>query len=209
MTLNQIIRDYKGSFSKYEEFTDDLAKLLKKLIKKSEIKYLSVNSRVKEENRLVDKITRPDKNYSKLSDITDISGVRIITYFEEDVDKIGELIEDQFIIDEANSIDKRKLLDHDRFGYLSNHFVIQLNPERLELDEYKAYKNLKTEIQIRSILQHAWAEIEHDLGYTGKDSIPEKVRRSFSRIASLLEIADIEFIRIRNELSEYEIALSS
>jgi putative GTP pyrophosphokinase len=73
----------------------------------------------------------------------------------------------------------------------------------LLLSEYRRFKDLKVEIQIRSILQHAWAEIEHDLGYKSKYSVPRLVRRDFSRLAGLLELADEEFVKIRNNLEEY------
>jgi hypothetical protein len=63
---------------------------------------------------------------------------------------------------------------------------------------------LKFEIQVRSILQHAWAEIEHDLGYKSKQSVPKQIRRRFSRVAGLLELADAEFAAIRAELANYE-----
>lgn len=63
---------------------------------------------------------------------------------------------------------------------------------------------MKCEIQIRSVLQHAWAEIEHDIGYKSEITIPKEMRRSFSRIAGLLEIADKEFDSIRQALKEYE-----
>lgn len=62
---------------------------------------------------------------------------------------------------------------------------------------------MRAEIQIRSILQHAWAEIEHDLGYKSKNEVPAQIRRSFARVAGLLELADHEFMRIREELSTY------
>jgi len=52
-------------------------------------------------------------------------------------------------------------------------------------------------------LQHAWAEIEHDLGYKVGATIPVPVRRRFSRLAGLLEIADREFKEIRDELAAY------
>jgi ppGpp synthetase/RelA/SpoT-type nucleotidyltranferase len=53
-------------------------------------------------------------------------------------------------------------------------------------------------------LQHAWAEIEHDLGYKTALGVPRNVRRQFSRLAGLLEIADTEFASIRDRLSSYE-----
>lgn len=72
------------------------------------------------------------------------------------------------------------------------------------LAEYQRYKNYCFEIQVRSSLQHAWAEIEHELGYKSKNALPRHVQRSFSRQAGLLEFADEEFIRIRNELKQYD-----
>ena len=124
--------------------------------------------------------------------------------FSDDVDKIAKVIQDEFEVDEVNSVDKREILDPDRFGYLSLHYVIKLNDKRISLPEYKRFKDLKIEIQIRSILQHAWAEIEHDLGYKSKHSVPRKVRRNFSRLASLLELADEEFDKIREMLIDYK-----
>lgn len=72
------------------------------------------------------------------------------------------------------------------------------------MTEYKDYKTLKCEIQVRSILQHAWAEIEHDLGYKGKTAIPDQYKRNFNRLAALLETADLEFDRLKRELIHYE-----
>ena len=54
------------------------------------------------------------------------------------------------------------------------------------------------------MLQHAWAEIEHDLGYKSEIAIPKDIRRSFSRLAGLLEVADKEFQEIRDFLTEYQ-----
>ncbi|WP_242785636.1 GTP pyrophosphokinase [Bacillus cereus] len=125
------------------------------------------------------KVEKGGNKYSTLNDITDISGIRVITYFSDDVDKVASMIQNEFEIDETNSVDKRTLLDPDRFGYLSLHYVIKLNTLRTSLVEYQRFKDLKAEVQIRSILQHAWAEIEHDLGYKSKNSIPRVVKRDF------------------------------
>ena len=112
------------------------------------------------------------------------------------------------MIDEENSIDKGKLLDPDRFGYLSLHYVVSFLPSRLSLTEYRNFAEYKAEIQIRSILQHTWAEIEHDLGYKTKLAVPREVQRQFSRLAGLLELADDEFISIRNKLKQYEVNIA-
>jgi putative GTP pyrophosphokinase len=69
-------------------------------------------------------------------------------------------------------------------------------------------KGVKFKIKIRSILQHAWAEIEHDLGYKSKLAVPESFIRNFNGMAALLELADIEFDRQKKDLSKYESEIS-
>jgi putative GTP pyrophosphokinase len=72
------------------------------------------------------------------------------------------------------------------------------------LSEYREFAGMPFEIQIRSILQHAWAEIEHDLGYKSKVAVPKEIRRKFARVAGALEAADEDFNEIKNYLREYE-----
>lgn len=139
-----------------------------------------------------------------MSEITDIAGLRIITYFEDEVNKIAELISKEFEIDKKNSIDKRSVIEPNEFGYMSLHLVVELNNSRKELTEYRRFKSMKAEIQIRTILQHAWAEIEHDLGYKSSIEVPRDIRRTFSRIAGILETADREFVTVKDELIKYE-----
>ena len=64
------------------------------------------------------------------------------------------------------------------------------------------------EVQIRSVLQHAWAEIEHDLGYKAGSAIRRDAIRQFSRIAGLLEVADEGFVALRERLLDYEVEVS-
>lgn len=196
--------EYNNDYKLYHDYVITMKHLIIKILKKSKINYHSVTSRVKTKDSVRNKFEKSKNKYKCLADMTDIAGVRIITYFENDVDIVANIIEDEFVIDKDNSIDKRLLLDPDRFGYLSLHHVVSLLPTRISLVEYEQFLKLKAEIQTRSILQHAWAEMEHDLGYKSKQGIPKTIRRSFSRLAGMLELADIEFIRIRNDLRRYE-----
>jgi ppGpp synthetase/RelA/SpoT-type nucleotidyltranferase len=173
----------------YSSFTQSVHKLIDQLLEESRISVHSISSRTKEEGKIREKIGREVNKYNKLSDITDISGVRIITYFEDGVDEVAKIVEREFQIDTENCTDKRSALDPDRFGYLSLHYVAWFSKARLALTEYKRFADCKVEIQIRSILQHAWAEIEHDLGYKSKQAIPRDVRRSFSRLAGATGIS--------------------
>lgn len=198
-----IIEEYNHKKFTYLDLKSKLEILIHSLIKSNSINIHQLNFRLKEVDSLEKKIERKGGKYSGLMDITDVLGCRIVTYFDDDVDKIAEIINREFLVDWHNSIDKRKL-DFDKFGYLSLHYVVALKKDRLRLTEYKDFKNLKFEVQIRTILQHSWAEIEHDIGYKGEFSIPDNAKRSFSRIAALLELADQEFLRLKDVLKLYE-----
>lgn len=199
-----LLEEFDANLHIYKRCTEQIHDLLKRLLGDNNFNFHEVTSRTKTKDSFQNKITKEGNNYNTLCDIKDISAFRIITYFSDDVDNIATLIENEFNIDQGNSIDKRKLHDPDRFGYLSLHYVANLNDERSALSEYKSICTIPFEIQIRSILQHAWAEIEHDLGYKIKESIPNEIRRSFSRLAGVLELSDIEFISIRNSLEKYK-----
>ncbi len=198
-----IVEDYKKNKKTYHAYRERIINLLTDLLSTEEIVVHQLVGRTKSLESLSKKIDDKNGKYNSIDEITDIIGIRIITYLESDIDPVAELIEKEFLKDEGNSIDKRKL-QADRFGYKSLHVVVGLNDDRTKLKEYKRYKDLKCEIQIRSILQHAWAEIEHDLGYKGEITIPDQYKRSFNRVSALLETADIEFDRLKNELKEYE-----
>ena len=202
-----IIAEYTRQRDLFGQWTGELVSLLGKLFPPTDSTIHSITGRVKSEASLKHKLLRPDKSYSSLSDVTDIAGLRIIVYFSDHVDKVAEVIRDEFSVDYARSVDKRAFLDPDRFGYLSLHYIVGLNDARLRLSEYGRFRGLKAELQIRSILQHSWAEIEHDLDYKSVLSIPKEIRRDFSRIASLLELADSEFVRIRSALDHYRVTV--
>ncbi|UTX51051.1 hypothetical protein KI440_02480 [Candidatus Saccharibacteria bacterium TM7i] len=181
-----------------------ICSLIEALLRQEGIQFQYVTHRVKAADSAQRKLSLKSDRYKGLGDLTDLLGVRIITYFPRDVDKVADIIRKEFTIDEENSVDKRKQLDPDRFGYLSIHVIASINKERSRLVEYKQFADIKFEIQVRSILQHAWAEIEHDLGYKSAGAIPDEMRRSFSRLAGILELADEEFERLRAGLDEYE-----
>src|SRR5262249_19177482 len=108
----------------------------------------------------------------------------------------------EFAIDNENSVDKRDA-EPDRFGYSALNFVCGHLPKRLADVEYKKFSGIRCEIQVTSILRHAWAEIEHEW-YDLKNTYPKNVKRRFYRITALLELAESEFLDIRKKRSEYQ-----
>ncbi|RSM64866.1 hypothetical protein DMH04_50530 [Kibdelosporangium aridum] len=190
--------DYERHVRGLDSCGSVVTSLIQSILNVENIKFHSVDHRVKSENSASKKLVAKADRYRGYGDITDLLGVRVITYFEDDVDKVAKCIERQFSVDAENSEDKRALLDSDRFGYLSLHYMLSFDARRSKLPEYAPFAHVKFEQQIRSVLQHAWAEIEHDLGYKLDGGLPKELRRGFSRLASLLEVADNEFISLRD-----------
>jgi len=199
-----ILDQYDADKSALDKFAAELERLLRTLLQAGGVKFHSVTSRVKERDSLARKIDGIPPKYSQLADITDVVGLRVITYFEDTVDDVAKIVEREFEVDQENSEDKRQVSDPERFGYASLHYVVRLSAGRVRHEEYRRFSGMKAEIQVRSVLQHAWAEIEHDLGYKSKDVVPYDYRRGFARLAGLLELADSEFVRLRDEIRTYE-----
>ncbi|WP_294200830.1 MULTISPECIES: GTP pyrophosphokinase family protein [Chryseobacterium] len=202
--LNKILAEYRECYSLYSALGSKVEQLLRRSCRKIPIH--QITGRVKTKASLAQKIIKKDK-YKSLNEITDILGLRVITYFEDDISKIEEVLNREFTVDWSNSVDKGHI-EIDKFGYKSIHFILQVNDQKAKSKEYADYKEIRFEIQLRSILQHSWAEIEHDLGYKSVTDIPEKAQRTFYRVAALLEQADIEFTKLKKEIHEFENSVS-
>src|ERR1041384_2055216 len=178
----------------YIEFTEKVKSLLESLLTTSNIKYQVVEKRTKNIQSFREKISRANKQYSDpLREVTDLAGLRIIVYYLEDVNAACQMIEREFNIDREASVDKGLLLQPNEFGYRSVHYIASLSDSRKALLEWAAYDGLVAEIQVRTVLQHAWAAISHALQYKKEQDIPSVFRRRLSRLSSLLELSDEEF----------------
>ncbi len=208
MNNTDILKDFNSKQELYNNFETKIVILIKELLHDN-VEYHHISSRVKDSNSLEKKIEKKEKKYLSIDEITDVLGCRIISFFEDDVDKIVDILQGEFNVDINNSVNKKEMIEPEKFGYVSYHIVCSINDKRLELPEYKRYKGLKFEIQIRSILQHAWAEIEHDLGYKSSWDVPKEIRRKFSRIAGLLETADENFCEIKQSLEQYNTKINA
>ena len=210
-----LIREFREKRDTYKTFTSSVESLLRNLVSTTGIEPFAYESRTKTISSFEEKIQREEKlgKYCKLDDVTDLAGVRIICFLQEDCDHICKLIEDEFDIDWDNSTAKQDELDPDKFGYLSTHYVISLNSKRRNLKEFKAVGGLKSEVQVRTLLQHTWAAIDWKFRYKEERESPKTLRRRLFRISALLEAADNEFSDVKIELdklrSEYSGKITS
>ena len=198
-----ILDEYLENLEIFDKMKNLVEDTLHKLVSDNGLYVNAIEARIKTEDSLTGKLERKGHKYKTLDDITDILGARVITFYTDEVDKIAALVEKNFDVDWNNSVDKRKLLDLDRFGYQSLHYICRI-PQSLFADpEHPEINSYRFEIQMRTALQHVWATINHDTGYKSGIEIPKEHLRNINRIAGMLELADEQFSRIRMEISEY------
>jgi putative GTP pyrophosphokinase len=187
----------------HERLSAAVKSLLENMLKKKKIEYLGVTARVKTADGVIEKIRRKEYNDPE-GQLTDISGIRVITYLEEQVSQISKLIKELFEVDNQNSRDRAEVLGDDKVGYRSTHFVCSLGKMRDRLPEYEALGELKFEIQVRTVLQHAWAELAHDRSFKFGIALPVKIQRKLNLYSGLLEITDSAFDEISKEIDAYK-----
>lgn len=193
---------YETEIGLYDDFARSVVSILETCLEEKNIKKQSISWRAKDADEFERKAARPipgsetAKYSDPLTQITDKAGIRVITYFLRNVDEVDEIISEEFEVVERTL----KASDEpDRFGYTSLHFLVKYLDSRTQLTEYRRFKGLVAEIQVRTVLQHAWAEIEHDIRYKSPSLLPEAVSRRFGALAGLIEIADREFQAIEDE----------
>ncbi len=197
---------YREKRPLYADFARCLKNLLEEALQSSDVKTQSVEARAKTIDSYARKAgqafpldpTRP-KYEDPLNEITDMAGVRVVTFLPAAVEQVGEAVRREFeVVERENKFDL--LIQEERFGYTSDHYLVKLGVNRTCLPEYRRFTELIGEIQVRTILQHAWAEIEHDIEYKAAEALPMPLRRRFMAVAGMLEIADSHFQEIQNEV---------
>nr|WP_162305441.1 hypothetical protein [Brevibacillus laterosporus] len=200
------IKWYQENRELYSRLALKVELTIKDILDHNKISYLSVNHRAKKIDSFTAKAYK-DKYVDPLNEIMDLAGIRVIAYVESDVAKICKVIEEEFDIDRENSVNKSENMRLDQFGYRSVHYIAKFSPRRLQLPEFNIYSEHKFEIQVRTILQHAWAEIEHDRNYkiNGNNLPDEKdIKRRFYLLAANLESIDRQFDEIVADIDKYE-----
>ena len=199
----ELLRQYHALLPVYSKMAEIIPEKLRSFFAEAGLLVAALEHRVKTESSLTGKLKLKGAKYHDLFDITDILGLRVITFYIDDVDKVASVVERLFEIDWENSIDKRKVHEIDSFGYLSLHYICRI-PESLYSDPaHPEINKIRFEIQMRTLLQHAWANMNHDTGYKSGVEIPLVYMRNMSRLAGMLELCDDEFSRIRRELADY------
>ncbi|HWJ65566.1 MAG TPA: DUF429 domain-containing protein [Nocardioides sp.] len=205
--IDAAIREYEAAHPQLQQAAEAWMRLVTSILDEAGINYLTVTGRAKSVASFAAKAARtvdgqplhPDP----LVQITDQIGIRVITYVLSDVQAVADLLADQVVVHADRDLG-RETASEGRFGYASRHLHIGLDPLREAQPAHDLLRGRIAQVQIRTVLQHAWAEFEHDIRYKGTipdEHVPDFDRR-FTLAAGLLELADREFSTIRDRLGK-------
>lgn len=163
-----------------------------------------VEGRVKDADECIRKFTRKyrpaleesGQPYEIHSAITDLIGVRVVCLYEDELEKIAQIVRAHFTV--IDITDKVAAVEGTEasFGYKGLHLDLKLSAAERALPEHAAYANWPFELQMRTIIQNSWSVLDHKIKY--KKSIPAQLKRRINVLSALFELADREFRQIRD-----------
>jgi putative GTP pyrophosphokinase len=189
----------------YERLATNLQQALKSFLSDQGVAYLDILFRVKDADSAYEKIARKEYEHP-FDDIEDWSGLRIICYYPEDVAEICGILEKEFDVQTQEDTATR-LAPHE-FGYRSTHLILTVKDAWMSTPNYRGLGGFKAEVQVRTILMHAWAEIEHKLQYKNTEQVPEQFQRKLYRLSAKFEEADEQFDELRKGIADYRATVS-
>ena len=180
---------YLARLSRYESLSNELSFILTSQLEKSKIPIHSLIHRVKSPESFLEKALR--KGYKEpLIETEDICGLRITCLFKSDIDRLASLVHSCLQV--TSELDRENELSVTSFGYLGRHLIVTL-PDEYTGPRYEDIKNLKAEIQIRTIAMDAWANVSHYLEYKTPEAAPSNLRKDFYALSALFYLADTHF----------------
>lgn len=166
-----------------------------------------VQFRVKSPASASEKIARRDKAGSLkypggLDKLDDLIGVRVILFVESDIEAVAIALSSAFIChdDEDKTAMMRK---NGGIGYAGRHLTLEVPAENPPVN-CAQYSGHRFEVQIRTVLQHAWAEFEHDIRFKGSSGDNAEISRAFTMASTLIELADQQFVNIADTLKRLQ-----
>jgi putative GTP pyrophosphokinase len=192
--------EYSANEVLYRALKQEVEFTLNQAIAEAGLKVHSVVGRVKGIEDFLEKIER--KGYGEpFEQMVDIVGARVVCLFLDDLDRVDEIVLKSFNVHKRE--DKSKDGDPQSWAYQSIHYDCTLR-ETDSGARYDAIKGIWFEIQVRTMLQDAWANVEHYLAYKGLSSVPEELRRDFSALAGVFHVADSSFQRMRDSARDQD-----
>ena len=197
--INEIGLRYVESLKLYEEFAARIRNLIQDLVELEGVEFYAIEGWAEKPAEFLRLLsTLDEQDLSKV----DLVRIRVLLRFPEDVLKIEELIKSEFEIDAKRSVPSSQLEDPFRFGYPAVVYILALKDSRSGLREWAKYKNLSFRLELRTLLQEAWATIFPRVNQTVGSLSEKKLTRELVLLSSLLEKADEGFLSLRKAVKD-------
>jgi ppGpp synthetase/RelA/SpoT-type nucleotidyltranferase len=208
------VAEYGKEYPRYKRYAEMLEEVLR-LAAKELAPLAIIQTREKSIASFAEKAVRKKHKYADpVYQLTDLCGARVITHTRSEVEAFCQYLKDNFDIDWDNSLDTSQRLRPTEFGYRSVHYIIEFKriPEEEEderkdkpygIDIPEELFGLKAEVQVRTLVEHAYADYGHDLTYKGAFELPTTWQRELASVAAALEEVDQTFSRIEERLRDY------
>lgn len=200
--ISELKKQYTSVCDVAERFKNELCHELIKLIDDNGLKLgFPIQKRIKTWSSIKDKLLDQNLKLKSIKQLQDLIGLRTVFLYKRDLKLIENIIQKTFVVKKRYDTSDR--LAENQFGYSSIHFVIQFPKEWLKVPSLSEFGGFSAEIQIRTLAQHIWSEVSHELQYKTKGDVPLNLIRPIYRTSALLETVDLEFERLLQEREEY------
>jgi ppGpp synthetase/RelA/SpoT-type nucleotidyltranferase len=194
-----VVRTFLENRPAYEQLCSEVAYTIGKAVERENIPIAHVTHRAKELSSFLEKVERKSIHYP-FEEITDFAGARVVCYYADDVARVAAIVESHFNVKQKE--DKTEEAGVDRFGYGGVHYLVQLG-DNVAGPRYDDLKSKLCEVQLRTVMQDAWAVVSHHLLYKKESDMPSLLKRGVNALAGALDSADIGFLSLRNERDIY------
>jgi putative GTP pyrophosphokinase len=194
----EFLEQYRLEYPLVDEGARQLERFLNDCLRGQPVLLHAVTSRAKSFESTEGKLLRKQYTHPGRR-VQDQIGARIILYHASDVSRVADFIKQFLEVREKDSSDKSYSLGLREFGYRSYHIVAKLPTRVCAEHNLPALLGRTFEIQLRSLLEHVWAEIEHEVVYKSGAVFPELLKRRFAAIAGVLELLEHEMQQLTFE----------
>ena len=190
---------YDEAIHRFKRTEAFFARRVERALREAFLENAKVESRTKKPASVADKACRVVEGRFKYdqprTQITDYVGLRILLPLTTDIAPVSRLLDDLFVVTELS--DERSGSVPEVPGYQSRHLLVRLKDRDRDDVDFQGLGDPVVEIQVRTILQHAWASLTHDVQYKSERELPASVQRRLTALAGLLELAEREFLAVR------------